>query len=483
MSISQTLNNANSGLSAASLRANIASNNIANANSPGYVNREADVSQRAGGGVRINGVTRNQDFALTAERRTAEASVNKADVLANAQLQISRALGDPESGFGLFNAYQTFENTLSELAATPESAALQDAFLLSANDLAADFNTLQGTIDEQRMSAEIAIGNAVETINTALADLKEINRSMASIDQSSNAGAELEDRRQQLLDEIGRYVPIKAIRRDNAQVDVMTTEGISLLSGGVLNNIEFSPTQVILPTDSMAAGNLSGLSVNGLDITPGGNGRAAIQSGALAGYFSVRDEVAPGFQEKVDALAADVITRLQDPAIDPTLLPGDAGLFTDDGGALAPDTRGLAGRIAVNAAVDPVQGGELWRLRDGINAAAPGAEGDGTTLGNMLDALTTRGTGLSAAGIDGSFSMAGSIAEVNSVVGQARTRAEASVASATARAEILSTAELEATAVDTDTEMQNLLLIEQAYAANARVIQTVQNMMQSLLEL
>ena len=37
--------------------------------------------------------------------------------------------------------------------------------------------------------------------------------------------------------------------------------------------------------------------------------------------------------------------------------------------------------------------------------------------------------------------------------------------------------------VDTDTEMQKLLLIEQAYAANARVIQTVDELMQQLLEL
>ncbi|MEZ5910819.1 MAG: flagellar basal body rod C-terminal domain-containing protein [Paracoccaceae bacterium] len=35
--------------------------------------------------------------------------------------------------------------------------------------------------------------------------------------------------------------------------------------------------------------------------------------------------------------------------------------------------------------------------------------------------------------------------------------------------------------VDTDAEMQNLLLVEQAYAANAKVVQAVDDMIQTLL--
>jgi flagellar hook-associated protein 1 FlgK len=51
-----------------------------------------------------------------------------------------------------------------------------------------------------------------------------------------------------------------------------------------------------------------------------------------------------------------------------------------------------------------------------------------------------------------------------------------------ARQDALKTAEL-ATGVDSDQELQNLLRIEQAYAANARVLQTIDAMMQRLMEL
>jgi len=37
--------------------------------------------------------------------------------------------------------------------------------------------------------------------------------------------------------------------------------------------------------------------------------------------------------------------------------------------------------------------------------------------------------------------------------------------------------------VDTDAEMQSLLLIEQSYAANARVIQTVSDMLDILMQI
>ena len=46
----------------------------------------------------------------------------------------------------------------------------------------------------------------------------------------------------------------------------------------------------------------------------------------------------------------------------------------------------------------------------------------------------------------------------------------------------MSQAEL-ADGVDTDAELQHLMLVEQAYAANARMIQVVEEMMDTLLRL
>ena len=64
----------------------------------------------------------------------------------------------------------------------------------------------------------------------------------------------------------------------------------------------------------------------------------------------------------------------------------------------------------------------------------------------------------------------------------ARLTAEAESSFATARSSALTTLELER-GVDTDREMQELLLVEQAFGANARVVQTVDELIQMLLRM
>ena len=82
----------------------------------------------------------------------------------------------------------------------------------------------------------------------------------------------------------------------------------------------------------------------------------------------------------------------------------------------------------------------------------------------------------------GSRSFASLGADLISTVASDRLTAEGERSFASARAEALKTAELE-NGVDTDQEMQNLLLVEQSYAANARVINAVDDMIQQLLRL
>ena len=65
-------------------------------------------------------------------------------------------------------------------------------------------------------------------------------------------------------------------------------------------------------------------------------------------------------------------------------------------------------------------------------------------------------------------------------VATARLTAEGEASFASARLEALQSMELEG-GVDTDQEMQSLLLIEQAYAANAKVMSTLDDMIQTLL--
>lgn len=485
MTISSALANANSGLSVASRRANVVSNNVANALTPGYARRDVDVGERViagkGAGVTVNGITRAQDKSLTFDRRIAESAASRDQEIAAANIKLNSALGEPGDAFSLFAQYQGLESSLRSLALTPESIPLQSQVLDAAKALTTRFNQLTTQTQTMRSDADAKIAQQVNTVNANLTQIEKLN---LQISRGANSGQDttgLEDQRKQLIDEISNIIPVREIARDNNKVDLMTNEGVFLLAGSA-RQVEFMRASVVNSSTSLAGGQLSGLSVEGIDITPGGSGSFSLTQGSITGLFEVRDQIASGFQDKLDALSRDVIERFE--SADPSLAPGAAGLFTDNGAAFDPLMQaGLAGRIAVNTAVDPSQGGDLWRLRDGIGAATEGTAGNADIIFMLLDGLSELRPPPPGSGLSSQGTALDAIANVNSSIGAARLNSESRLAASSANTQALLDAETEVTAVDTDFEMQQLLVIEQAFAANARVIQVASEMLNTLMEL
>lgn len=489
MTISQALNNATSGLTAASRRAGVTSNNIANALTPGYSRREVSLAERVtagvGAGVDVAGVSRASNPAVTYERRLADAEFANNGATLGALSRITGLIGGPEDPSALFQKYSNLETSLRSLAETPDSAPLQQQSLVSAQDLASTFNKISDGYQKIRTDTESEIGSRVNAVNEALQEIQNLNDAIGRGTATGGDVSALLDQRQQLIDTVNENIPVRELQRDNGKVDLMTPEGVFLLAGSA-RTVEFTASPIVTAQSEYAngAGSLSGLSVDGNDITPGGTSPQAPGSGALAGLFDVRDNVVPEHSLALDALAFDLIGRFADPAVDPTLTPGDPGLFTDNGAAAdAANLQGLAGRLSVNASVDPSQGGETYRLRDGVAAVAPAAAGSDTFVRAMISAMSDVRPSNAALQSAGDLSAAEAAAHLTSIAGGARAVAAGREASAASLADGLREAETLQTGVDTDRELQNLLVIEQAYAANARVLQTLDQMIQRLMEL
>lgn len=489
MTLSRALSNAYSGLSNSAFRADITASNIANATTPGYVRRTAvsaeNVTGGVGNGVRTIGVERHQDIGVSRLRRDADASVGRADILARNYVNFEREIGEPGDSNSLFGGYAALETSLRDLAATPESPALQNAVLVAGTELSFQFNKLSSSINAMRSTADQNIAGSVQTVNDALYRLQGINGDIAGRESQSADAVALEDERQRLIDTISQIIPIKDIPRSGGQVDIVTENGVFLLAGTV-KELEFRPTAAITSTSEYRADNtgLSGLYVGDQNLTPGIGGNFSLSSGTLSGYFSVRDSVAPGFQAEIDGLAGDLISRFSNDSLDPTKAAGLPGIFTDGGQPFDPaNSVGVAGRFRLNAAIDPVQGGDVSRFRDGLGATTPGPSGQSDILTNLVGALTATGSVPAGSALSGQHSASSLVAEVSSLIGQGRIRHESLAVGASTRASLLGDAEIQAQGVDTDFELQNLLLIEQSYAANARVIQTVGDMIDRLLQL
>lgn len=483
MSISAAILAARSGLQVTSQKAEIVATNVANANTPGYVRRSLVVGELVNGsqtaGVTSVGVARAGDDAIKAQRRELTSDVAQATVLASTWQSISQRVGNTASGSGLFRTFSNFETALSAAVTSPESSANASALLDAAKSVARELNSLSEYGAKARAEADGEIAEGVDAVNTALKQVQDLNKRIASIDRNSAQAATLMDERQRVLDTIAEFLPIQTVQRDAGTIDVLTTQGVYLINGSTARLLEFTPSSTFSSDQTLANGDLSGISVGGINITPGSTSFGAVSGGLFGALFTLRDQDLPAFMSQLDMVANDIITRLSDDAIDPTKTPGEPGLFVDPTGA---GSSGLAARISVNAAVDPAQGGEIWRLRDGLGATASGPPGNGSTLSAMFEAFT-QVKSLNSNGIQGAFSASDLAAQLSSVVGQKRVYQDSVLASTQAQHLTLVEAEQSLTGVDVDVEMESLLLIEQAYAANARVIQVARDMISILMEL
>jgi len=482
MSITHALQSAKTGLLVNGRRAETTSANVANANTPGYVRRSLSLAENlldgANAGVKSDGLVRATNPYLTETRRELASELAMAQTQSAAWQRLSTAFGNDSDGTGLFSAYQSLETALDRAANTPESSTFLRTAFDAAKDIVVEFADLSQTARSMRAEADREIAEGVSVVNAALKSIEKLNGRISALDQSSGRAAGLVDERERLLDQIAEFMPVKSVDRGNGNIDVMTNEGVFLLVGEA-REVTFTPGQAFGPGASMESGHLSGLAVEGVDLTPAASSYAAISSGRFAALFTLRDSDAPSFTNRLDALATDLVERFSGDAVDPTLTAGEPGLFVDPGPS---GEAGIAGRLQLNEAVDPDQGGELRRLRDGLGSAVAGPPGDGSVLRQLHETLTNARP-VAANGFSGNYSGSAAVAQVASLTGQARIRNESIESSMQTQYGVASEAELSSTGVNVDAEMQELLLIEQAYAANARVVQTLGQMVDQLMQI
>ena len=476
MSFATSINAAISGLNVASRRAEVVSSNIAGAQTDGYARRSLSTSTGALGGVRVDGVVRHTDPAVIADRRLAQADLAAVETDASILDRVERLLGGIGEDGSLTSRVTDLESALVSASADPASEVRQSLVVDRLKSVATALNTAGDGIQNLRMEVESGIAGQVDTLNDSLARVEALNSEIQRVQGAGVDPSNLLDQRQEAIDTIAAIVPVRELDRGNNQVALMTPSGLLLLDGKRAE-IGFDAAIYITADMTRESGALEGLTFNG---APLDDNAGRLGGGTLGGAFALRDEVLTGAQETLDASARDLLERFQDPAVDPTLGAADPGLFTDAGGLFDPlDTVGLSSRIAVNAAVDPSAGGAAWRIRDGVMATAEGTVGDPAQINRWLDAMSdSRATNLGGT----RASAAGHIADLMSDIGAQRLSADTEMAFQSARYDTLKQAEL-ANGVDTDVELQNLLQIEQAYAANAKVLQTIDTMMSRILEL
>jgi flagellar hook-associated protein 1 FlgK len=451
-------------LSQNSLEANqaaidITSNNVANANTPGYTQQIAAWQEndtvllsggyQTGGGATVSAVSQRDpvlDQRVQQQTQVVSASSAESDALNTLQSTFSlSATSSATATTALGTDIDSFFGALNQLEGNPASASVRQGVLNAAGTLATDFNSAASQIAQQTAGLNQQVGSVVQQVNGLTSSIAALNLEIAAASPHADAGT-LEDQRQHDLTQLSQYIGFDQIKNEDNGLTLTTANGSPLVSGG----------QAFQLSTSVVNGNTGVVDAEGRDITSG------LSGGSLGGIVQARDHDLPQASASLDSLAyalGSAVNAQNQAGLDAN---GNAGvaLFT-----LPASAPGAASTIAV-ATSDP-------------NAVAAAATGEGSSGGTNAAALA----GLTSTAVLNGQSASEYLAAFLTQVGSSASRVSDENTVQQASLTQLTTQQSSISSVSLDTEASDLTEYERSYDAAAKVFTIVDQLMSSALNL
>lgn len=473
MTLMSALSAAMTGLRATQAGMNVVSQNVANAGSPGYTKRRTlPVEAVAGGrsaGVRTGEVQRVLDTVLQRQLRQENSGAGYTAVRANMAGALDRLYGAPGTASALDTLMNGFAGALDRLVDDPASAAARNGVLDAARAATRRINQIATGVQALRTEAEGRIASGVAQADELLQGIERVNQSIVS---SSTRSAALEDERDRLIDQLSRLVDVRVMPADAGAVTITTGSGQTLFDGARAVRLTFDARSTLGPD------NLAGSDPQSVGIIRAAGGAlevdlvqaGAFRSGMIGAALEMRDVTLVQAQAQLDTLAAGIAARV----VQPGAAPGDPPLFALFNQPTGPNQpRGFAQMIAV-ATTNPAE-------------LVAGMAGDATrpqALRAGLDANITFPATLGLAGnaVFEASALTGArrIIEVQGAAAEAAARLDEGQRVALAAVEGRFS---EISGVDIDEEMTQLVMLQTAYGANARVMTAVREMLETLMRI
>jgi len=318
MSLGSALATTMAGLQANQAALSIISANIANSQTPGYVDEGVDqvetYSGTTGASVDVVGVNRSLNQFVQTQLRTETSGGAYADQMASVLTQLQSVYGTPGATGSLENSYSSFTTALQSLSTTSGSSSAQITAVTAAQSLAQQLNSTTQGIQTLRSNAEQDIATSVTQANTDIASIAKINTQLQGVSATDPLAATLSDQRDSAINDLSKLMDIRVSNDSNNQTTIYTTNGVQLVgaqtatlsfnSQGTLNANSAWNSNPALSTE----GTITATLPNGSSVDLIANG--SISSGQIGADLTLRDKTLVQAQAQVDQLAASISTAL-----------------------------------------------------------------------------------------------------------------------------------------------------------------------------
>jgi len=476
-----------SGLEAQQMGMNTVGQNVANANTPGYDDETvqlgavgsaqyAGTSPFAGDGVEVEGIERLTDSYLQQQSYTNQGAQGALSAQQDGLQAVQEQFPEP-SGNGISSQLTQFWQDWSTLANNPSDSSAQLTVVQ-------DGSTLAGSLNQTSAQLNTLSSQTVQNISTTLSQVNSEAQQIASLNQSIMTGnggsasgtgntASLEDQRDQLISQLSNQLGLSVTYNSDGTANVYAgTE--ALVSGSNYQQLSLSSSG---PPYSLVWS----------------NDQTTYQptAGQLGGMLDVVNNYVPGYQQQLDQVAQSLmgsVNYLMSTGYDQAGNPGVAFFLGTGAGDIEVNPALVSNPSDIGANASPTPAGSTATNEDGTVAAEVGELPNSQTVtlavpaGGWADGSSASSWGTGSTTATGPEADA-AYNQLVTGIGQATSSVNNQLSDQQTITTNVNSALQAATGVNTDQELTNMVMYQNAYDASAKFISTVDQILQSIISM
>lgn len=475
--IFSTLNTANKGLQAQQAALHTVSHNISNANTEGYsrqrVDLKADLAFTLGGvgqlgtGVKMTGIVRLVDDYVTKQIRQENGTLSKFSVKSEVLEQLEIIYNEPSDTSLNFNMGEMFD-AWTELSKNPEMLTAKSIVVEKSKTMTNTLNHIANQLEGLKSDTVELIGSNVKKFNSIVGSLDALNKQIFNIGIKGQVPNDLLDQRDLMLKDLSSVTDFTTSFDENGRVGIKVETGIPATDTTVLS---FDGSTKLEMNSDIGVITLED------DNTPPTSVSFSPKTGEIAGYKDVLAEIDAQIAEldKFAVTMANAINKVHKEGMGGGL---ENDFFRlDDGSAITAanikvnkvlqDNNSLvnAGKTSTSAVGDGERALAISSVR---NAKLGGAFNFDTTTMKWTD--DPNGNTIESA-------YNGMVTNV----GISKQQSDNMVANQEVLLDQLVLRRESTSGVSIDEEVTNMIKFQKSFEANARVIQVLSEMLDTLI--